>query len=260
MWFRFQEALNRYSKIMEKNDFRTTKYVGLSYLEYQVILFSYKIEGLLCFDENHDKYEGIGEQELYNRGMASLYNRKLLLNEGNDFIFSRDITSAFSILRDCSYIITADIPNEKITCLYFDGGDKFVIMEPGERENEYVKVSVADMTDLTSVLTEKSYIPDSTSSDDVSLRSGFLPIEEPETEIFLGSDDADGNNLATLPKIKSIFTVVNNLSHEKVYYAGILEQTIQDKIITVNDKKAECLIYSASSLQQILQQQVRIAK
>lgn len=260
--FRCLEALNRCSKIMENsNEFGNVKYIGLSYLEYQVVLLSFGISGLLCFEEDQAKYEDVSQQELYNLGLASLYNRKLIISQDDGFRFSKDISDGFRVLKNCRKILCADLINTSICCMYFDGGDKFAVMEPGNREGEYVKLSVRSMNDFEGFLKESDYIKDTTTVNDTFEFAADLPVEGEAIENFIEKLQnelvSDFDMIKEIEEIEALFTVYDRNIADNKYYAAIIEQPIQDKLLVYDDGDILLQSYSDIELINLIKNQVR---
>lgn len=247
---------------MEKSrEFGNVKYIGLSYLEYQVVLLSFGITGLLCFEEDLSKYENVSQQELYNMGLASLYNRKLIINNGDSFEFSEEISAGFRILKNCKKILCADLINDSICCIYFDGGEMFVVIEPGNREGEYAKMSVQGLCELEDFLKENSYIKESSSINDVIDFSMNLPVEGKKIESFIDSLQngliKDFAQIKELEDVSVLLTVHDRNLADYKYYIAVIEQPIQDKLLVYGDGKVTLDNYSDREMMALINNLVR---
>lgn len=218
---------------MENNKKITTKSIGLSYIEYQVILLSFGINNLMCFEKDTTEYDSYTQQELYNYGLARLYNRKLVTDEDGSLFFAQEIASAFSVISKCKKILVADKINENICCMYL-GEDEFVVFEPGIREDEYLKFSVKAIDDITTYLEESLYINNSDAIDDICEKAPLLPVEGDGIVKLMEVESVNIDELRRCDEVSSILTISDRVKTENQSYIVIVNQPIQDKILLID--------------------------
>lgn len=213
---------------------------------------AFEIKDNPCFDYDDSQYKDADKQELYNRGIASLYLKKLLINGVDDsFKLMPEIVAAFSIVKNCKKMIFAE-NKESSVCLYFDGGNQFTVFEMGERENEYIKVSIREKEELFSFLRESSFIKDTIISDEYLRAQEEIPLVGDDVISEIGEVVVNYDRLRELEVVSAMITIIDRTLYDNQIHLALISQPVQDKIFCEENGVKTLYVYSEDELNRIM--------
>ena len=222
----------------------------------------YDIKRLVCFKEQNNKEILLDYQkEEYNRTIFNLYKKNILEPTENGLKVSDEIKEIFFLLKNCHTMLTIETKIQAISgyCVYFGKKEYFVIMRPGSREGEYVKIEKLRKEYLKQFLTESNAVPEETISQEYLEYCKDFPLVGDEILNFLSQKGKkDWEKLYHIENTQTIIVAQEPATGKEIEYFAIIKQPMQDKILAINDTKSEVFSYSVKILSEVLENMLEV--
>lgn len=173
------------------------KTIGLSELEFKILLSACHITSLVCFE----KEDGAVSQEDYNRAVSGMFQRKLLVtSEGKEELsLAGEIKSLMDGIKNrTSAVLLRDTTGKNPSYIIYAGKEEAVIATPGVRKSEYIRMTMLPKKELILWINDAEILPpvfvpgdlrgennwhDSCESEDSVFEAFFYEIEEQEAAL-----------------------------------------------------------------------------
>ena len=228
----------------------TLHYIGFTNQEFTVMLSAIKVETLTCFlTEGQAKLT----QEEYDRGLFSLFKRGLLLrSETKDaFEIEAECRTLFSIIKESAYMVRIDCKDTEIPQygLYGYGGN-CVILSPGIREQEYVRMAAISKEEALRLIEDIETLP----SDHINLNDddifGLLPFVHEEWNQMIDEKlEPDDPLLYKHQAVSLRLMQLDNRTGIVMAALYLLREPLQNKLVWITlDDQAEVEPYSKKGI------------
>ena len=164
---------------------RGSHYICFDNQEFTVLLSAMKVDTATCFET--DSSVGVTQAD-YDRGLFSLYKRGLIKASETDeaFVIDGECRRMFSVLKNSHFMLRLECKEQTIPQygLYASGGDCIVI-SPGVREKEYIRMAVFPIDDMPDFLAESGMMAEDAVIPQNYETLGLLPVQDEAWVRFL---------------------------------------------------------------------------
>lgn len=232
-----------------------TRSIGLSDLEYQVLASTYKLGKMICFEYDYSKYAGRELQELYNKGIFDLYKRGILYLEGETYCIRQDVRHIFNALKGSTLLMNAEHLQTDIStqCFYLSGGENVVVIRPGDRSEEYIKISEIDRNELIEYLTESGFILQELLGEELQTL-----YEWEAEEMGLSGPVHSLKELRQEQSVVSIFTFMNLKTASEMGCLAVAHNSLTDSLYLLEGQEFRSEPYSVANLLDVINTMIEV--
>ena len=224
--------------------------------EFSVLLSAFEIDSVVCFEE--DNVISFSQED-YDQGLFSLNKRGLInrMKGADTFDISSECKQIFNVIKKSNNMLLLECKDKKIPqyAIYSFERD-YVIISPGTRDGEYVRVSGMDEKELIVFIEDSGLLAESYGVDGDE-KMGLLPFTDKDYEFFLKEHPIpEDEGLYSYSNVKFRAMNMENGTGEVKETTVVLEQHLQSKMICVSQKKDT--VIEPYSLEGVIEEIIRM--
>ena len=233
---------------------KTVHYICFDNQEFTVLLSALKVDSATCFESDS---RAKLTQEDYDKGLFSLYKRKLIKTSDTSdaFVIEEECRRMFSVFKDSDFMLRLDCKEQAIPQFGLYVSDNYcTVISPGMREREYIRMTAFPADDIPDFMEESGMMADDAIVPQNDTVLGLQPSQDEEWIRFLEEHpDPDDPMLYSYEAVSVRAMQLDNRTGVAMTALYLVREPLQSKLVWIlADGQMEIKPYSKDTMVSLL--------